>query len=100
MNVAGGVRVDEPAIDLGIAVAIASGFLDKPVSSNTIVCGEVGLTGEVRGINQVESRIAEASKMGFQRCILPKNNLSRLKAASEMILIGVETLGEAIEQLF
>jgi DNA repair protein RadA/Sms len=100
MNVAGGVRVDEPAIDLGIAVAIVSGFLDKPVPSNTIVFGEVGLTGEVRGINQVETRIAEASKMGFQRCILPKNNLSRLKAPSEMILIGVETLGEAMEKLF
>jgi DNA repair protein RadA/Sms len=100
MNVAGGIRVDEPAIDLGIAVAITSGFLDKPVPSNTIVCGEVGLTGEVRGINQAETRIAEASKMGFQRCILPKNNLSRLKASSEMVLIGVETLGEAMEQLF
>ena len=100
MNVAGGVKIDEPAIDLGIAFAIASSFLDKPVPRDTIVFGEVGLTGEIRGINQVETRIAEASKMGFQRCILPKNNLSRLKVPSEMILIGVDTLGEAMEKLF
>ncbi|MBW2646890.1 MAG: DNA repair protein RadA [Deltaproteobacteria bacterium] len=100
LNVAGGVKVDEPAIDLGIAVATASSFLDKPLPDHTIVLGEVGLTGEVRGINQIETRIAEANKMGFQRCILPKNNLSRLKAPPEMTLIGVKTLEETMEKLF
>ncbi len=100
LNVAGGVKVDEPAIDLGIAVATASSFLDKPLPNHTIVLGEVGLTGEVRGINQIETRIAEANKMGFQRCILPKNNLSRLKAPPEMTLVGVKTLEEAMEEVF
>lgn len=100
MNVAGGVKVDEPAIDLGIAVATASSFLDKALPDRTIVFGEIGLAGEVRGISQVEARITEAVKMGFRQCILPKSNLSRLKAPRGMRLTGISTLEEGIEELF
>jgi DNA repair protein RadA/Sms len=100
MNVAGGMKVDEPAIDLGIAVATASSFLDKALPDRTIVFGEIGLAGEVRGISQVEARITEAVKMGFRQCILPKSNLSRLKAPRGMRLTGISTLEEGIEELF
>ncbi|GAI70435.1 unnamed protein product, partial [marine sediment metagenome] len=72
INVAGGVKVDEPAVDLGIVSSIASSFLDRSIDSGTVVFGEIGLTGEVRGISQMESRIKEAARMGFNRCILPR----------------------------
>ncbi len=94
------MKVDEPAIDLGIAVATASSFLDKALPDRTIVFGEIGLAGEVRGISQVEARITEAVKMGFRQCILPKSNLSRLKAPRGMRLTGISTLEEGIEELF
>ena len=72
LNVAGGVKVDETAIDLGIVSAMASSFLDRPIAAGTVVFGEVGLTGEIRGISQTEIRIREAARMGFTRCILPR----------------------------
>ena len=66
------MKVDEPAIDLGIVSAMASSFLDRPIAAGTVVFGEVGLTGEIRGISQTEVRIREAARMGFTRCILPR----------------------------
>jgi DNA repair protein RadA/Sms len=100
MNVAGGVRVSEPAVDLAIVAGIASSFLDKPVSDHTVVLGEVGLTGEVRAIGQLESRVAETHKMGFTRCLIPRGNLKRFAATRGMEIVGVETVSQAIEALF
>jgi DNA repair protein RadA/Sms len=100
MNVAGGVKVIEPAVDLAIVAAIASSFLDKAVPNRTVVAGEVGLTGEVRAIGQVEQRISEARKMGFTRCILPHGNLKRLPPERGIDISGVRSVSEAVETLF
>ena len=100
MNVAGGVRVIEPAVDMAIVSAIASSFLDKPVPDGTIVLGEVGLAGEVRAIGQVEIRLAEVKKMGFKRCLLPDSNLKRILNIDGIEVAGIKTVPEAIENLF
>jgi DNA repair protein RadA/Sms len=100
MNVAGGVKVAEPAVDLGIVAAVASSFLNQPVSDGTIVFGEVGLTGEVRPIGHIDTRVAEAKKMGFQRCLMPHSNLNRMTATKGIELVGAKTLAEAVEYLF
>jgi len=100
VNVAGGVKVDEPAVDLGIVSVIASSFLDKPVKGRTVVLGEIGLTGEVRTISRVEQRVGEAAKMGFTRCLLPGNNLKHLKGGNAMALVGVQTVSELLDVLF
>jgi len=100
MNVAGGVRVYEPAVDLGIVSAIASSFLDKPVSEGTAVVGEIGLTGEIRAVGQIEVRVREMEKMGFKRCLVPRNNLERMSKVAGFELIGVDRVAAAIEELF
>ena len=100
MNVAGGVRTDEPAVDLGIVCAVASSFLDKPIDHSTVVVGEVGLTSEVRAIGQVDARISESSKLGFTRCLIPASNLKRASAVQGIELIGIQSLKEAMEILF
>lgn len=100
VKVAGGIRLDEPAIDLGILASLASNFLDKPIEPKTVIFGEVGLAGEVRAISQVEQRVREAEKLGFRRCVLPKDNLKHLKKAGSMRLEGVATIKEAIEKFF
>jgi DNA repair protein RadA/Sms len=100
VNVAGGVKVDEPAVDLGIVSVIASSFLDKPVKGRTVVLGEIGLTGEVRTISRVENRVGEAAKMGFTRCLLPGSNLKHLKEPEAMALVGVKTVSELVDLLF
>ncbi|MDO9530389.1 MAG: DNA repair protein RadA, partial [Syntrophales bacterium] len=100
INVAGGVKVDEPAVDLGIVSSIASSFLDRPIDSGTVVFGEVGLTGEVRGISQMENRIKEAARMGFNRCILPKTLSRNISSKTEMKLVKIGNLKELLEHLF
>jgi DNA repair protein RadA/Sms len=100
MNVAGGVKIDEPAVDLGVLAAIASSFLDKPVPFATLVLGEVGLAGEVRAIGNVETRLMEAHKMGFRRCLVPSGNLKRITIPEGMQLIGVDNVDRAMEALF
>jgi len=100
MNVAGGVKVVEPAVDLAIVAAVASSFLDKPLPEGTMVLGEVGLTGEVRAIGQVDTRISESRKMGFTRCLVPASNLKRLRAIKGIEIMGVRTVSEAVENLF
>jgi DNA repair protein RadA/Sms len=100
MNVAGGVKVVEPAVDMGIVAAVASSFLDRPIPEGTTVFGEVGLTGEVRAIGHVEIRVSETRKMGFRRCIVPESNLKRLAAVEGIEIVGVKTVSEAIEALF
>jgi DNA repair protein RadA/Sms len=100
MNVAGGVKVTEPAVDMAIVAAVASSFLDKAISDSTVVLGEIGLTGEVRAIGQAETRIAECRKMGFSRCLLPKSNLKRLPDIDGIEIEGVKTVAEVVENLF
>ena len=100
INVAGGVKINEPAVDMGIVSSIASSFLDRPIMKGTIVFGEVGLTGEVRAIGQVETRVAEAIKMGFKRCLVPHSNLKRMAIKKGIGFVGVKTVEEAIEELF
>jgi DNA repair protein RadA/Sms len=100
MNVAGGVKVSEPAVDLAVVSAIASSFLDKAIPENTVVLGEVGLTGEVRAIGQIDNRISEIKKMGFTRCLVPDTNLKRIPKIDGIEVNGVQTVGEATEALF
>jgi DNA repair protein RadA/Sms len=100
VNVAGGVRLEEPAVDLGIAAALASSFLDRPIPADTIIFGEVGLTGEVRAVSQAEIRVKEAGKLGFMRCLLPRNNLEKLPGKPALELIGVSSLQDGLAALF
>jgi DNA repair protein RadA/Sms len=100
VNVTGGVRVDEPAVDLGIVSAIASSFLDRPVVEATVVIGEVGLTGEVRGISQAEARVREARKMGFSRCMLPESNLKHIRGVGDVEIVGLQTISPLVDLLF
>jgi DNA repair protein RadA/Sms len=100
LNVAGGVKLSEPAADLGVVAAIASSFLDRPIDPKTVVFGEVGLTGEVRGINQMEVRIREAARMGFTRCVLPRTQLRGLDKAGAIELIRVGHLKELLAEIF
>lgn len=100
INVAGGVRIVEPAVDLAVMAAAASSFLDKGVAETTIVLGEIGLTGEVRAIGNIETRIGEAQKMGFTRCIVPAANLKNRPRREKMQIMGVQTLDEAMDALF
>ncbi len=100
MNVAGGVKVVEPAVDVAIVAAVASSFLDKPIADATVVLGEIGLTGEVRAIGQVDTRLSESRKMGFTRCLVPASNLKRLPEIKGIEITGVKTVSEVVENLF
>lgn len=97
VNVVGGVKIEEPAIDLGIAVAVASSFKEAPVQRETVIVGEVGLSAEVRAVNQAETRIMEAQRLGFKRCIIGKSNLKELNIKNTIELVGVETAAQALE---
>jgi DNA repair protein RadA/Sms len=100
INVAGGVRVDEPAVDLGIVAAMASSFLDRPIDSGTVILGEVGLTGEVRAVSQMDARIKEAARMGFCRCVVPKTGSIQLTQKEKMEIHAIGSLKELLENLF
>ena len=100
MNVAGGVRITEPAADLAILAAVASSFLDRPLPDGAVVMGEVGLTGEVRGISQLEGRAAEIQKMGFTHLIVPDSGAKRLKKIPGLKVSGVTHVSQAMELLF
>lgn len=97
VNVVGGVKIQEPAIDLGIAVAIASSLKEVPVEQEDIILGEIGLSAEVRAVTRPEPRILEAQRLGFKRCIIAKNNLKELKVKGPIELVGVETVSQALE---
>ncbi len=100
LNVAGGVRLDEPAVDLGVVAALASSHLNRPVAQRTILFGEVGLAGEVRAVSRPELRVREAARLGFERCLLPAGNLKNLEAPPGMELIAVRSAAEALDGLF
>ena len=93
----GGLRIREPAIDLALIAALASSFTNRPLDPNTLVIGEVGLSGEIRSVSRMETRIKEAHHMGFKRCILPKRSMPKEKIGLE--LIGVDKVDEAIKIL-
>jgi len=95
-NVVGGLRIGEPAADLGVTLAVVSSFADVPLPSDMVAFGEVGLSGEVRSVSQVAVRVGEAAKLGFTRCLLPAANLRGLNAPPGMTLTGVSTLQEAL----
>ncbi len=97
IKVAGGVKLDEPAIDLAVAVSIASSFRDQPTKPEDIIIGEVGLTGEIRRVSRIEQRVQEAAKLGFKRVICPKKNLEGWKAPDSIQVVGVNTVQEALD---
>jgi DNA repair protein RadA/Sms len=99
VNIAGGIRMNEPALDLGLALAIVSSFRDQPVSDRLICFGEVGLSGEIRAVSQVSQRIQEAKKLGFEVCVLPEVCMKEAKRISGIRLLGVSTLEEAIRKV-
>ncbi len=100
VNVAGGVRLSEPALDLGVALALASSFLDRPVPADTVIFGEVGLTGEIRAVSSPEIRLKEAQKLGFSRALLARRQQEHLGDLPGLKLLGVETLSASIRSLF
>jgi DNA repair protein RadA/Sms len=99
LNIAGGMRVEEPAADLGVILSIASNFKDKLIDPEMVVFGEVGLGGEVRAVSQSEVRVKEAARLGFKRCLLPKQNQEKMKALKGIELIGVDIVQEATKVL-
>ena len=99
VNVVSGIKLNEPSIDLGIVCVCASSFKNVPIPKDTVIMGEVGLTGEVRRINMIEKRLKEAEKLGFKRCIIPENNKKHLEEKFKMELIGVKNIGEALRVL-
>ena len=97
VNLAGGMRINEPSLDLAAALAIASSFRNSPLDAQTVVFGEVGLTGEIRGVAMAEKRVVEAAKLGFKTCIMPKANVDKLPAIKGIKVIGVSHIGEALD---
>lgn len=99
VNIAGGIKINEPALDLAIVMAIMSSYKDRAISNNTICFGEVGLSGEVRAVNMAEQRVLEAKKLGFEVCILPKVSLESIGRIDGIKLIGVSNVKEAVLQI-
>jgi DNA repair protein RadA/Sms len=100
VNLVGGIALDEPAVDLGIVAAVTSSFRNIPINEHTVVFGEVGLAGEIRATNHAAVRLREAARMGFKRVVLPKNNLSGLPEDDRLEVIGVRSVGDALDALF
>lgn len=96
VNVAGGVKLDEPAVDLAVAVSLASSLRDRPTHPHDVVFGEIGLTGEVRAVSRIDQRVAEAMKLGFKRVILPETSMKGWKPPASIEVIGVRTVHEAL----
>ena len=99
LNVVGGLRLSEPSIDLGIMLATVSIFKNVSIDKNTVIMGEVGLTGEIRRINFIEKRIKEAEKLGFKKCIIPESNKKSLKEKFKLDIIGVKDINEAMKSI-
>ena len=99
LNVVGGMKINEPALDLGIVLSVASSFKNKSIPRDVVVMGEVGLTGEVRSINLIDKRLKEAEKLGFKKCIIPENNKKLLKEKYKLDIIGVKDVNQAVSCL-
>lgn len=100
LNIAGGVKIDETAIDLAVAMSICSSYKDIPIDSETVILGEIGLSGEVRTISYLDKRVNEAAKLGFKRIIVPKSNLKGYNTRKDFEIIGVEKIKDALDKLF
>lgn len=96
VNIAGGIKMNEPAADLGIVIAIASSYKNKPVAEDTIVFGEVGLSGEVRAVTMPEQRVAEAKKLGFKTCVVPEVSIKSIGKVEDIEVIGVKSVNQAM----
>jgi len=99
VNIAGGIKMNEPAVDLGIVMAVVSSYKNQPIDEKTIVFGEVGLSGEVRAVNMPEQRVVEAKKLGFTTCIMPEVSREVVKNIKGIKIIGVKTINEALKVL-
>ena len=99
VNVVSGMKLNEPSIDLGVICVCASSFKNVPIPKDTVIMGEVGLTGEVRRINMIEKRLKEAEKMGFKRCIIPENNKKYLEEKYKLEIVGVKDVRETLKVL-
>ncbi len=97
VKVAGGVKLDEPAIDLAVAISVASSFRDQPSRMDDVLIGEVGLTGEIRRVSRIEQRVQEAAKLGFKRAVIPAKNLEGWNPPDDIQVVGVNTVQEAIQ---
>ncbi len=97
VNIAGGMKINEPAIDLGLIMAIVSSFKNRPVDDRTIVFGEVGLSGEVRAVSMAQQRVQEARKLGYDTVIMPRVNLEGMDQIDGIKIVGVGGIGEAID---
>lgn len=100
LNIVGGLRLDEPAADLAVALALVSGITDKSVPEDVVAIGEIGLSGEVRSVSRISARISEAARLGFARCIVPRSCLKQIKTKADIEVIGVRNLHEAIANIF
>ena len=101
LNIAGGIRIDEPAVDLGMVVALLSSLYEKPVPPHTVVCGEVGLAGEIRAVGHMELRLREAERLGFRTLLMPAANRARLeKTATTLQVVGVQTVQDVVASIF
>lgn len=96
VNIAGGIKMNEPAVDLGIVMAVASSYKNRPINEKTIVFGEVGLSGEVRAVSMPEQRVAEAKKLGFETCIIPEVSMDMVKGIQGIHVLGVKSVSEAM----
>lgn len=99
VNIAGGMKINEPALDLALVLAMLSSFKNRVISADTIVFGEVGLAGEIRAVSQAEQRVLEAKKLGFKRCILPAVSVKSLKNVDGIELVGVNSIAEAADKM-
>ena len=99
LNVVGGLRINEPSIDLGMILVTASIFKNIPIPKDMVIMGEVGLTGEVRKINLIEKRLKEAEKLGFKTCIIPESNKKVLQDKFKLDIIGVKNVNEAMKKV-
>ena len=99
VNVVSGMKINEPAVDLGIALVIASSFKSVYIPKDTAIIGEVGLTGEVRSVNMIDKRLKEAEKLGIKKCVIPQNNKKLLKNEYKLDIIGVRNINEALKAI-
>ena len=97
VNIAGGLRITEPAIDLGIVMAVVSSFKNRPSDDKLIAFGDIGLSGEVRAVSMAENRVAEAKKLGFTTCIVPMSCLEACKKIKDIKVVGVSSVQDAME---
>ena len=98
INVIGGLKLDEPGADLSVALAVASSYMDKPIADDLVAIGEIGLTGEVRNVSQINQRLAEVARLGFKTCIIPSGRAEKLEIPEELTVYKVKNLREAIDK--